>query len=90
MFELTVWKQKRSMTVHLVNLTNPMAMRPNFHELIPSHPQRVAVRLPRGTKATKVHLLVAERAVAHEQTGEVLKLVVPSVLDHEVVAIDLA
>ena len=30
------------MTVHLVNLTNPMGMRPNFHELIPSQPQVVA------------------------------------------------
>jgi hypothetical protein len=90
MFDVTVWKQKHSMTVHLVNLTNPMAMRPNFHELIPSHPQRVLVRLPQGTKAAKVHLLVADRAVAHEQTGGAVKLVVPSVLDHEVVAIDLA
>ena len=67
-----------------------MAIRPNFHELIPSHPQRVAVRLPEGTKATKAHLLVADRAAPHEQAGGVLKLVVPSVLDHEVVAIDLA
>jgi len=33
---------------------------------------------------------VADRAVAHEQTGGAVKLVVPSVLDHEVVAIDLA
>ena len=78
------------MTVHLVNLTNPMAMRPKFHELIPSHSQRVVVRLPQGTKATKVHLLVGGHAVAHEQTGGVLKLVVPSVLDHDVVVIDLA
>ena len=67
-----------------------MAIRPNFHELIPSHSQRLAVRLQEGTKATKVHLLMADRALAHEQTGGVLKLVLPSVLDHEIVAIDLA
>ena len=89
MFDVTAWKQKHSMTVHLVDLTNPMAMRTNFDELIPSHPQRVAVRLPEGTKATKVRLVVADRALAHEQTNGVLKLVLPSVLAHEVVPIDL-
>jgi hypothetical protein len=90
LFDITAWRQKRSMTVHLVNLTNPMAMRPNVHELIPSHPQRVSVRLPQGTKATKVQLLVAGRSVPVDQSGGVVKLVVPSVLDHEVVAIDLS
>ena len=90
MFDITVWKQKHSMTVHLVNLTNPMAMRPNVHELIPSPPQRVAVRLPQGSNATKVQLLVAGKVLPVEQTGGVLRLVVPSVADHEVVAIDLA
>ena len=90
MFDVTAWKQKKSMTVHLVNLSNPMAMRPNVHELIPSHPQRVVVRLPQGAKATKVQLLVAGRVVPVEQSGGLMKLVVPSVLDHEVIAIDLA
>jgi hypothetical protein len=90
MFDVTVWKQKGSMTVHLVNLTNPMAMRPNMHELIPSPPQHVAVRLPQGAKATKVQLLVAGGAVPVEQSGGVVKLTVKSVLDHEVIAIDLA
>jgi len=90
MFDVTVWKQKNSMTVHLVNLTNPMAMRPNIHELIPSQPQTVAVRLPQGMKARRVQLLVAGGAVPVEQSGGVVKLTVRSVLDHEVIAIDLA
>jgi hypothetical protein len=90
MFDVTAWKQKKSMTVHLVNLSNPMAMRPNVHELIPSQPQRVIVRLPQGTKATKVQLLVAGRVVPVEQSGGLVRLTVPSVLDHEVIAIDLA
>ena len=90
MFDITIWKQKDSMTVHLVNLTNPMAMRPNIHELIPSQPQGLTVRLPQGKKATKVRLLVAGGAVPVEQSGGVVKLTVRSVLDHEVIAIDLA
>jgi len=90
MFDVTVWKQKRSMTIHLVNLTNPMAMRPNVHELIPSQPQQVAVRLPQGTRATKVQLLVAGGVVPAEQANGMVKLTVKSILDHEVIAIDLA
>jgi hypothetical protein len=44
------------------------------------------MRLPQGTKAMKLHLLVLDRAVAHEQADGFVKPVVPSVLDHEVVA----
>ena len=90
MFDVTIWKQKNSMTVHLVNLTNPMAMRPNIHELIPSQPQGVKIRLPQGTKATKVQLLVAGGKVPVHQSGGMVTLTVRSVLDHEVIAIDLA
>jgi hypothetical protein len=33
--DVTVWKQEKSMTVHLVNLTNPMLMKGPFRELLP-------------------------------------------------------
>ena len=33
--DVTVWEQKNSMTIHLVNLTNPMMMKGPFRELIP-------------------------------------------------------
>jgi hypothetical protein len=90
MFDVTVWRQKGSMTVHLVNLTNPMAMRPNARQLIPSPPQQVAVRLPQPAKAVRVQLLAAAREVPVQQAGGTVRLTVPSVLDHEVIAIDLA
>jgi hypothetical protein len=89
MLDVTVWRQKDSMTVHLVNLTNPMAMRPNYQELIPSPPQAVRVRLPQGTKASRVQLLVAGGSPAVQQTSGYIELTVSSILDHEVIAIDL-
>ena len=76
------------MTVHLVNLTNPMMMKGPFRELIPIGEQRVVVRLPAATTARRVHLLVAERDLSFEQDGTRLNVTVPSVRDHEVVAID--
>lgn len=90
MFDATVWMQKNSMTVHLVNLTNPMAMRPQMHELIASPPQTVEVDLPKGKRVTRVHTLVKEGPMQHTVTGNTLKCRVPSVLDYEVIAIDFA
>ena len=77
------------MTVHLVNLTNPMTMKGPFRELIPLVSQEVRVRLPEGKKAKKVQLLVSGRVPRTNTSGQMLSVSVPSILDHEVVAIDL-
>ncbi|HEV2349486.1 MAG TPA: beta-galactosidase trimerization domain-containing protein [Terriglobia bacterium] len=87
--DVTVWRQKDSMTVHLVNLTNPMMMKGPFRELIPVGEQRVRLRLPKGVSAHKVHLLVSGQSPRFEISGDHLELTVPSILDQEVVAIDL-
>jgi hypothetical protein len=87
--DVTAWRQKGSMTVHLVNLTNPMMMKGPFRELIPVGEQRVSVRLPAGAKARRVQLLVTGREVPVAQDGTRLSMTVPSVRDLEVVAIDL-
>jgi hypothetical protein len=87
--DVTVWRQKNSLTVHLVNLTNPMMMKGPIRELIPVSEQRVRLRLPAGVKPRRVHLLAAGKTVAAKRDGEVLLATVPSVLDHEVLAVDL-
>ena len=88
--DVTVWKQKNSMTVHLVNLTNPMMMRPSFRETIPSPPQQVRLGLPNGKRVSKVQLLVAGTTPSTRMTNGVLTLTVPSIGDHEVIAVDFA
>ena len=88
-FDITMWKQKQSMTVHLVNLTNPMLMKGPYRELIPSPPQVVRVKLPPGVVPRKVHLLAAASTPQTNISNGWLELTVPTVLDHEVVAIDL-
>jgi hypothetical protein len=87
--DVTVWRQKDSLTVHLVNLTNPMMMKGPIRELIPIGEQQVRLRLPEGTRAKEVRLLAADRTVRGERSGHLLSLTVPSILDHEVVAVDL-
>ncbi len=87
--DVTVWRQKDSMTVHLVNLTNPMMMKGPLREVIPVTAQEVTVRLPHGKKARKVQLLVAGGSPSMRETSGGLTLAVSSVGIHEVIAIDL-
>jgi hypothetical protein len=87
--DVTAWRQKDSMTVHLVNLTNPMMMKGPYRELIASPPQKVAIRLPQGTMARGVRLLVSGQTPETQTSDGTLSLIVPSILGHEVVAVDL-
>jgi hypothetical protein len=87
--DVTLWRQKQSMTVHLVNLTNPMMMKGPIREFIPIGPLEVVVRLPKDATVRKVQLLVADQVLAVKQAGGRLTVTVPSILDHEVVAVDL-
>jgi hypothetical protein len=86
--DVTVWQQKGSLTVHLVNLTNPMMMKGPVRELIPVPAQIVRLRLS-DQRAKRVRLLVADSTPQFRQTADWLEVTVPSILDHEVVAIDV-
>jgi hypothetical protein len=77
------------MTVHLVNLNNPMTMKGPIREFIPSPPQAVAIDLPDGRKAKKVQLLVSGQEPRVVEARRNLSLTIGSILDHEVIAIDL-
>ena len=75
--------------MHLVNLTNPMMMKGPVRELLPLGEQRVRVLVPDGSTARRVHLLVSGSAPAFHRSGRWLEVRVPSILAHEVVAVDL-
>ena len=87
--DLAVWTQKNSMTVHLVNLTNPMMMKGPVRQLIPTPPQKVRIQIPAGRNVRSAKLLVANRRVSFHRVNGAIELEVPSVGLHEVVAVDL-
>jgi hypothetical protein len=87
--DVTVWRQKKSMTVHLVNLSNPMMMKGPFREFIPIGEQKLQIKIPPNTKVKKIHLLVSDKSTGYEIRDDIVSLAVPSILDHEVVALDL-
>jgi hypothetical protein len=88
--DVTAWRQRDSMTVHLVNLTNPMMMKGPLREVMPVGPLRVRVRLPTGFRARRVQLLTAGTSPVARQTDGRVDVTVHSVAVHEVIAIDLA
>jgi hypothetical protein len=90
LLDVTVWRQRGSMTVHLVNLTNPMMMKGPLREAIPIGPQRARIRLPAGSRARRIQLLTAGLSPRVETTEGMVTVTVPSIDVHEIIAIDLA
>ena len=87
--DVAVWNQKSSMTVHLVNLTNPMMMKGPFRELLPVD-ALVSIKVPENKRVTAVSLLMAGTKPAFENKNGFISLKVPGIADHEIVALDLA
>ncbi len=86
--DVTVWRQEHSMTIHLVNLTNPMMMKGPFRELIPVDAE-VRINIQAGIKAEAVRLLVRDQKPDIEVVDNIIRLKVPQIGDHEIVAVDL-
>jgi hypothetical protein len=87
--DVSIWRQQRSMTVHLVNLTNPMMMKGPLREAIPIGPLTVRIRLPEGARPSKVQLLTAGMQPRVQLAAGALTVTIPSVEIHEVIAVDL-
>ncbi|MFN8096471.1 MAG: beta-galactosidase trimerization domain-containing protein, partial [Vicinamibacteria bacterium] len=87
--DVTVWRQRDSLTVHLVNLTNAMTMKGPVREILPIGAQRVRLRLPDGASAKRVTLVAGGASPAFRQADGWLETTVPLVSVHEIVAVDL-
>jgi len=90
LLDVTIWRQSGAIIVHLVNFTNPMMMKGPIRQLTPVAAQRVRIRLASGERSAKARLLVSGKPVTPRISGGYLEVVVPEVLDHEVIAVDLA
>ena len=88
--DLSIWTQKNSMTVHLVNLTNPMMMKGPLREIIPVPRQQVRILIPNRRHIAKVHLLVAKQEIPYRQDEGSIDLEIPAIDLHEVIALDFA
>jgi len=87
--DVAAWRQKDSMTVHLVNLTNPMMMKGPFRDIFPVD-AAVDIKIPDNTRVTGVRLLFSEKVPQYTTRGNRVSLYVSQIPDHEIVALDLA
>ena len=87
--DVSVWSQRNSITVHLVNLTNPMMMKGPVREIIPIANQQVQVQIPHGRRVKAAKLLVAKKSASFRIEENLILLEVPSISVHEVIALDL-
>jgi hypothetical protein len=85
--DISAWQNEDSLSVYLVNLTNPMMMKGPIRELYPVGEQRVRLKLPANSTPHDVRLLVSKADPKYEVTDGLLTLTIPSIKDHEVVAV---
>jgi hypothetical protein len=88
--DISVWEQNSSMTVHLVNLTNPMMMKGPVREIIPVGQQHMRIQIPEGRRVQGVKLLVTGKTIPFRTEQASILLDLPSINLHEVVAVDFA
>jgi len=88
LLDVAIWRNSRSITIHLVNLTNPMAMKGPYRDFFPVGAQTVKLRLPGDVHVKQARLLVAEKTVPVERSGSMHLMTISSILDHEVVALE--
>jgi hypothetical protein len=85
--DAAVWKQAGSLTVHLVNLTNPYAMKGPIREHIPLPPQRLAVRCPQRPR--RARWLWQGGEARFEYRNGALATRTPPIAFYDVLALDL-
>ena len=78
------------LSVHLVNLTNPMMMKGPIREIIPVGKQVVSVALPAGMTGAAVRLLVSGVSPRVSVGGGRIEIEVHEIVTNEVVLIDFA
>ena len=87
LIETFAWETEGGFAVHVLNYTNPAAHRGWLREFYPIGAQRVRMKLPAGSKVTRVELLRAEVDVPFHITQGAITFTIPKVVDYEVAAL---
>ncbi len=88
--DVALWEQKDSITLHLVNLTNPMMLKGPVREIVSIPGQKISLRILAGRHVSRVRLLVAARDASYRTDRDTIFLETPPIGLHEVVAVDLS
>ena len=88
LFDCNLYTQPGRVIAHVVNLTATGRMPVTDDDLIPAGPLKMGVRLPAGVHGRSVRMLVANKPLTSTVAAGWARVVVPSVLDHEVLVIE--
>ena len=88
--DVALWRQERSLTVHMVNLTNPYMLKGPMRQVCPVGEQCIRLRLPEGCAVGDVRLLGGGTLGPMQVADGVLDATISGVAEHEVLAVDLA
>src|SRR5208282_5534427 len=83
--EVFAWETKPGYALHVLNYTNPNALRGPFRRIYPLGAQQVEFRTDR--RIASVRALKAAASLAFHQQGEVVSFAIPGMEDYEVIAL---
>jgi hypothetical protein len=87
LLEAFAYKTEPGFALHLVNYTNPNLHRGTIRAFYPVGPQSVSFAIPESRSISRIQLLKAETDIPFRRVGGRVEFTVPSVTEHEVVAI---
>jgi hypothetical protein len=87
-FDCSLYTQPGRVIAHIVNLTATGRMPVTDDDLVPSEPLKLGIRLPAGVGGHSIRLLVAGTGATPVLSNGWARVMIPSVLDHEVLVIE--
>ena len=87
--DVTCWRRAGQVSIHVVNMTNPFAMRGAVREVYPVSGIEVKVRL-KGDLKGSVKALTAGSVLETESDGEWLRIRLPDIAVHEVLVFEIS
>jgi hypothetical protein len=87
-FDCSLYTQPGRVIAHVINLTATGRMPVTDEDLVPSEPLKIRIRLPAGVGGRRVRLLVAGKDATPVLSSGWARVVIPTVLDHEVLVIE--
>ncbi len=87
LLETFAWETEPGFALHILNYSNPNALRPFVSQLYPVGPLQAVVQVPRDRKIISVRALRVGKNLPFRNVEGSVKFEVPSVEDYEVVAL---
>ncbi len=87
LLESFAWETEAGLALHILNYTNPTAMRPFVTQLYPVGPLQAQVQVASDRKVSSVRALRNQKNLPFRNQGGTIKFEIPSVADYEVIAL---